>query len=123
MLLHLFVHKLEEFPLKRFAKTLLQKRSVARYGTMLVDEDEDEHLLANEEGTTQVPLDLFSHERPTDLPRNQANEEASGNAARLRGLAPWPLSLFFFPPPPLLRISNRANPKRPSREWICCRAT
>jgi ZIP family zinc transporter len=49
MLLHLFVHKLEEFPLQKFAKTLIRKRS-SRYGTMVVEEERSDLLAREEEG-------------------------------------------------------------------------
>lgn len=47
--LHLFVHRLEEFPLKRFAKTLLRKKSYTTYGTEVIDEQEEDPLKRAEE--------------------------------------------------------------------------
>jgi hypothetical protein len=49
MLLHLFVHKLEEFPLQRFAKTLIRKRSYSQYGTLVVSEEGSDVPLKKEE--------------------------------------------------------------------------
>jgi ZIP family zinc transporter len=96
MLLHLFVHKLEEFPLKRFAKTLLQKRSASRYGTMLVDEDEDEHLMAKEEEGRPKPPSTCSDPSAQQIYPEGKKQEEERTPVKKRSLGAWLQDLFHF---------------------------